>query len=314
VGAQIEGMSKAGTQAKVRASSTGLHLFDRSTGLNVLLDELAIPSDRWARAPRYVSIALTNACDLRCPYCYAPKRGARLHIDQVLKWIRELDLEGCLGVGFGGGEPTLFPDLVQLCRAADSQTNLAVSFTTHAHHLSQPMAAGLSGHVHFVRVSVDGVGETYSRLRGRSFDHLRSQLGLVRSIAPFGINVVVNEDTVHQLDDIAAFAVEEGAAEFVLLPEHPTTGRAGASQEVLDVMEKWTLRQRFPLRLAVSAAGVTDGIPIAEPFREEHPLEAHAHVDAFGIVRRDAFQRHGVPVVDSIMDALAELQTTERDQ
>jgi hypothetical protein len=49
---------------KVRTGPDGVHLFDRNSGLNVLFDEALVPKHRWSRAPRQVSIALTNACDL----------------------------------------------------------------------------------------------------------------------------------------------------------------------------------------------------------------------------------------------------------
>lgn len=191
----------------VRQSAAGIHLYDRETGLNVLLDELKSPKEVWARAPRYVSIALTNACDLACAFCYAPKRASRLPFERVVGLVQELAREGCLGVGFGGGEPTLYPRFVELCQITSRTTPLAVSFTTHAHHLNEAMAAGLVGNVSFIRVSVDGLGETYQRLRGRSFARLRKQIRLVRSVASFGINVVVNRDTVGQLDELADFAV-----------------------------------------------------------------------------------------------------------
>ncbi len=37
---------------KVRAGPSGLHMFDRTTGLNVLLDEVQVAQCQWATAPR----------------------------------------------------------------------------------------------------------------------------------------------------------------------------------------------------------------------------------------------------------------------
>jgi len=68
---------------KVRKGPDGIHLFDRNTGVNILLDETIPPSSSWSASPRQVSIALTNACDLVCPHCYAPKRKAVLELDGV---------------------------------------------------------------------------------------------------------------------------------------------------------------------------------------------------------------------------------------
>jgi hypothetical protein len=90
---------------KTRLGPDGVHMFNRSSGINILFDEIAVPAARWSVAPRQVSVALTNACDLRCPYCYAPKHSANLNYDQVTGWLKELDDGGCFGVGFGGGDP-----------------------------------------------------------------------------------------------------------------------------------------------------------------------------------------------------------------
>lgn len=130
---------------KLRAGPSGLHLFDRKTGWNVLVDEMRIPPTQWARAPRQTSIALTNACDLDCPYCYAPKTFGLLDADQVAAWLRELDDNGCFGVGFGGGEPTLHCNFIEICRQAAEQTNLAVTFTTHAHRITHRYVDQLKG-------------------------------------------------------------------------------------------------------------------------------------------------------------------------
>src|ERR1043166_3313297 len=94
---------------KVRFSSAGVHFFDRASGWNVLLEEVVPPQGIWARAPRQISIALTNRCDLACAYCYAPKSRDELGAEMVKGWLQEFDQNGAIGVGFGGGEPTLHP-------------------------------------------------------------------------------------------------------------------------------------------------------------------------------------------------------------
>src|SRR5438552_9652420 len=123
------------TEWKVRTGPAGIHLFRRRDGLNILASALLQPAKFWSRAPMQVSIDLTNACDLSCEFCYAPKVPATLPADKVDRWLAEVDQEGCLGIGFGGGEPTLHPRFVEICRAA-SRRNLAVTFTTHGHRLT----------------------------------------------------------------------------------------------------------------------------------------------------------------------------------
>ena len=94
---------------KVRMGIAGVHLFNRNTGINILIDEIIPPVSMRSIAPRQVSIALTNACDLNCSHCYAPKNPAVLDFDRLKSWLAELDTNDSIGVGFGGGEPTLYP-------------------------------------------------------------------------------------------------------------------------------------------------------------------------------------------------------------
>jgi sulfatase maturation enzyme AslB (radical SAM superfamily) len=134
-------------QWKQRCSAAGIHFFDRTTGLNVLLDEISVPVSLHSRAPRQVSIALTNRCDLACAHCYAPKSRDQLRFDVVTRWLAELDSHGALGVGFGGGEPTLYPEFERLCQHVARETRLSLSFTTHGHHIDDVRAEALRGSV-----------------------------------------------------------------------------------------------------------------------------------------------------------------------
>lgn len=295
--------------SKIRRSRAGLHWFNRESGLNVLLDDVRVPQAEWHRAPRYVSIALTNACELRCAFCYAPKVPGRLGAQAVLSWIQELDAEGCLGIGFGGGEPTAHPDFAQLCVRAAETTGLAVTFTTHAHRIGTELAAALRGSVHFIRVSMDGVGDTYERIRGRTFDDFRRRLEHVATIAPFGLNVVVNGETVRQLDEVRAFAEQTGAVELLLLPEQPVAGRPGISTHDTAELGRWVVGTTAGVRLAISQANIPEGVPLAEPFVGEPALDAHAHIDALGMLRRHAYDHTGVKISHSVLQALDDLQT-----
>jgi molybdenum cofactor biosynthesis enzyme MoaA len=244
---------------------------------------------------------------LRCPFCYAPKVPGRLEISAIVRWAQELDGAGALGVGLGGGEPTAHPDFVRLCQQLTRETRLAVSFTTHGHRIDSAVADQLRGFVQFIRVSVDGTGSVYESARGRSFAALEERVARIAGIAPFGINTVVSRDTLASLDDVLEFAARSGARELLLLPERPTTGRPGLDVDGHARLGQWIREVRTQLRLTIAhGAGVAD-LPLADPFGAEPPLEAHAHVDARGVLRTDAYAATGVPVTGSILDALRAL-------
>lgn len=296
---------------KIRRDRCGVQFFDRRSGLNVLIEEINVPRNQWATAPRHLAIALTNACDLSCPHCYAPKHRASLEGEVVMRWLREADEAGCLGVGFGGGEPTVARGFVEICRRAAAETSLAVSFTTHGHRLTEDLVDQLRGSVHFLRVSVDGTGMVYERLRGRSFERLVAKLQLAEQLAPFGINVVINDETIPCLDEVAALATATGAGEVLLLPEQPTPGRAPVSAATFDRLRAWVTANTGALRLAVSEQGAAD-MPIAEPFADQPSIERYAHIDASGALRPSSYSAVRVEIgAGSLVDAYRQLLIRE---
>ena len=305
--------SPAARFPKVRATSAGIHLFDRITATNVLLDEAQVPATLWSWAPRHVSVALTNSCDLHCPYCYAPKSSAKLNFDAVVRWLDELEAGDCIGVGFGGGEPTLHKDLPRICKYITTATQMAVTITTHAHHLDDVLVAALYGNVHFLRISMDGVGATYERNRGRSFKDLLRQLHQASRIAPLGINLVVNDRTVSDLDAAAALVAEYGVRELLLLPEQPRKGLGEIGVAARSALQSWVHAYRGPIRLSVSDAGST-GLPTCDALNREHGLSAYAHIDASGQLKRTSFDATGVTITETgVRQALRTLEHLSED-
>lgn len=292
---------------KLRGGPAGLHLFNRTTGLNVLLDEVHVPTSLHSRVPRQVSIALTNRCDLACTHCYAPKFRAMLQFDVVAQWMAELDSYGTLGVGFGGGEPTLHPDFVKICQHAALETRLSVSFTTHGHHIDNELAERLCGSVNFIRVSMDGVGATYESIRRRSFADLLERLRDIRSISRFGVNVVVNSHTLPELDEVACVSVDAGACELLLLPQMPVRNVLASSVDTLQGLRRWVDDYKGPLKLCINESSA-EGFPICDPLVQERGLRAYAHIDATGVLKPTSYSDNGVRIRDGgVLKALDQL-------
>jgi MoaA/NifB/PqqE/SkfB family radical SAM enzyme len=223
----------------------------------------------------------------------------------------ELDQAGALGVGFGGGEPTLYRYLPEICAHAAESTDLAVTMTTHGHRWNADLIARLRGAVNFVRVSVDGVGSTYERLRGRSFAQLRAALDAIATDFQWGMNSVINQDTVGDLDAIAALAAEHDASELLLLPEQPTDGTPGVERETLRALETWVLSYAGPVPLATSADAAL-GVPIADALPGELGLRSYAHIDASGTARTSSYAPRGVRIdEEGVMAALKQLSKME---
>lgn len=293
---------------KVRTTADGIHLFNRATGTNVLIDEIRPSPANFSQTPRQVSIALTNACDLACEYCYAPKSLGNLPFEGLKGWLRDIDSHGTIGIGFGGGEPTLYPKLPEICEFATKETNLAVTLTTHAHRLSSELLRALDGNINFARISMDGVGSTYEANRGRSFDDLVEKMRNLSSLVPFGINFVINSDTILDLDTAIDLASEMNAREFLLLPEQATLSRPGIDEETRRMLTAWVEGYSGRTPLSVSE-GNTDGLPTCNPLPLETGLAAFAHIDATGHLKRTSYDSSGVTISPlGIIAAMEELK------
>lgn len=279
---------------KTRQGPYGVLMFERDSGLNILFDELAPPASAWSLAPRTMSFALTNACDLRCSYCYAPKQAATLDLDRLKGWLKELDENGCLSVGFGGGEPMLYPHLAELFELVRSQTSLACTMTSHGHLITESKQKVLD-YLNFLRISVDGTSEVYEANRGRKYAKLLEVLGRVSGRVPFGLNFLVNNETIDHLEQIVEVAERFSAREILLLPQRKTAKCDDVDSVTLARLKHWILNYAGRIPLAISEQW-KEGLPASSPFPGEHTSESYMHVSALGELKLNSFEGNGLVI------------------
>lgn len=289
---------------KKRIGPDGFHFFNRSNGNNILINELILPEAEWTVAPRQISVALTNICDLHCKFCYAPKIKATLPFDYLKKWLKEIDQLGTFGVGFGGGEPTLYPEFAEICEFTANETDLAVTFTTHGHRLTNDLLSDLKGNVHFIRISIDGVGATYEKFRGRKFDKLIERIERTREISSLGFNVVINDSTIQDLDQVTEIAEKFDISEVLLLPQQATQNVKSLSKDSYEKMKKWIEGYSGETRLTISDIGLESNF-ICNPLLMETGLNAYAHIDALGFLKSSSYSNIGQEIGGkSVLEAL----------
>ena len=283
---------------KSRYGPDGTHLFDRNTGLNILLDDEIPHSDIWTKSPRQVSIALTNICNLKCTHCYAPKSKAFLDKNIVKQWMKELDLAGSFGIGFGGGEPTLHPDFYELCQFGHNETSLAMTFTTHGHTLNDSLVSLIENCIDFTRVSMDGVGKTYESIRGCSFDKFLEKLSFLKGRVNFGINYVVNSQTIKDLDQALQIAESYGASEFLFLPEEAVGLGNKIDAATLEQLSSWVSEYKGNIRLSISSVR-KNSVNYLKALDKEPEYLAYSHIDANGYLKKTSFEQSGYEIKES---------------
>jgi hypothetical protein len=167
--------------------------------------------------------------------------------------------------------------------------------TTHGHRLNDKLLNQLTGNVHFVRVSMDGVGAVYESIRGRSFDNLLQTFNKLRDSIPFGINYVVNSKTKDGLSDAANIAQSAGASELLLLPEVGFGKGTGIDNDSLTHLKAWVSEYSGALQLSISS-GHAHEFPATPCLEKEPQALAFAHIDAKGCLKRTSFDLAGQPV------------------
>jgi MoaA/NifB/PqqE/SkfB family radical SAM enzyme len=205
---------------RVRKEKSGIHLFNRSNGLHILLDEYENKLQEIDKAPRTVSIALTNRCDLKCHFCYAPKSKFELEFDYIKKLATELDSLGALELTLGGGEPTLHPQFNEICSWIWDNTKLGISVTTHGHHLNDEKIKKLTNKLSSIRFSIDGLEPYYSLIRGRKLDDLLRIIKSVSGKIHFGINSVISPGRINSIIELIELAVNIRAENILIIPQH----------------------------------------------------------------------------------------------
>lgn len=183
-----------------------LLLFERNSGLNALL---AGPETQHLRrlAPRSLLIAVTNACNLTCDFCYRDlKSRSHWTYESLLEFCLAADRWGVLEVAFGGGEPMLFPHWAELINELYRTTNLCLNFTSNGLLLTASFLNAIAGHYGQIRVSL------YEN--NRWADTIRL---LMDCNARFGVNWLITPAELEMLETKFLQLKELGVRDFLLL-------------------------------------------------------------------------------------------------
>lgn len=286
---------------KIRHTKEGIQLFDRKTGWNVLIEEY-IPK-KLSLSPANVSIAITGKCNLSCRHCFVEKKDKELSLDTLVKWLKELDELGCLGVGFGGGEPLLHSKIVELCEFVHKKTSMACTLTSNGILLDEKMIKALEKNVDFCRISIDGVGKTYEKIRGIPFDFIMSRIHYVSKRIKVGINYLVNDYTCYQLDKAIEIFKKENIKEILLIPEVSKNGEIVVEQSCLNYFKSWVGKYQgdIPLRVSELGAQLIDNsvyIPGDVGYR------SYLHIDCYGNLKKNSFSTQGIKILDSLKNSI----------
>jgi GeoRSP system radical SAM/SPASM protein len=195
-------------------------------------------------APLTVNWTLSYACNFSCRHCYSRGQTRReLPLARVLDLVDELARCRVAFVNFGGGEPLLYPHLLEVAHRATS-AGLRVTMNTNGWLVDSDAARSLrEAGFRSVGVSLDGpTPEVHDAFRNRpgSFDRALAALeALAAAGVPTTASTVVFRGNVSSYRRVVELAAGRGAGT-VYLHNFKCSGRGMENREELDLdPEEW---------------------------------------------------------------------------
>ena len=185
---------------------------------------------------------ITRRCNLHCAHCYSDSTArhypGELSLPQFFSTIDDLAQFGVPGVLLSGGEPLIHPSFFDIAAYARGR-GLRLTLSTNGTLIDQDTAARLNAlGFAYVGISLDGIGETHDRFRGRpgvfektvaAFHHLR-EFG-----QKSGLRLTLTRHTVGDLDRILDFIEAEDIRRVCFY--HLVYSGRGAQLELLEPAE-----------------------------------------------------------------------------
>jgi GeoRSP system radical SAM/SPASM protein len=191
------------------------------------------------KAPLTINWAINNSCNFSCQHCYSRSdTGDELDAATLCDCIGKAARAGVLSVNFGGGEPLLRRDLLEIAACA-ARAGMRVSMNSNGYLIDRDKArqlkeAGFSK----VGISIDShLPELHDRFRGMPGSHVRAlaALNFLREAGiKTSISTVICTFNHRHIDELIALA-EEFGAEQLNFHNFKCSGLGFANRDELDL-------------------------------------------------------------------------------
>lgn len=176
----------------------------------------------------------TQACNLRCTYCYQDATVARpgeLTTSEGFDLIDQAVEAGVQTLVFTGGEPFSRRDLLKLARRS-SESGLRTNVITNGSHITARRAAEIAGIFDKITVSLDhGRPDHHDRVRGRGSWRKAAQAIdlLLAEGATVDVNSVLTAAGLSDVHELLAYVRGRRIGQHRIIPQYPM-GRGGEAR------------------------------------------------------------------------------------
>lgn len=215
-------------------------------------------------SPLVINWALTNKCTFRCGHCYSrTDTSEELDSETLLGAIARAAKAGVLSLNFGGGEPLLREDLLEVAKFSSGK-GLKVSMNTNGFLVKREVALSLKeAGFSKVGVSIDShlpsVHDGFRGVRGSHERAVRALRHLNEAGIETSISTVICRINHAEPEALVQFAIEHGARQ-LNFHNFKCTGLGYSNKDKLDLSAaEW---EEF-YRRVLPASKSTDGLSIS---------------------------------------------------
>ncbi len=156
-------------------------------------------------------IELTTACNFHCQMCdiWQTKKQS-LSFNLVKKVLRQARNLGAEQVSFSGGEPLLYPNILNTLKMA-KELGYQVFLTTNGSLIDSQTAPLITKYVDRIYISVDGNKEMHEKIRGpNSYENILRAIKLLKNKKILtNISMVVSKINYNQMKSVIDLASQE---------------------------------------------------------------------------------------------------------
>lgn len=219
---------------------------------------------------REVCLFLTLRCNQKCKYCHRFLGIGDLDLEHNKEVINQIVQDGITNMTFTGGEPLLYPNILELLKLAEEK-GIKGKLITNGHILAtQPEMREIYNHLDSITLSIDSINNELNEKMGRGYDHFRNIKTVLDSLKgndlKVNINTVVSKMNITYIEELGNFLKEYNINTWRIFKFIPLRETAKLNKDMFEI-SKADFRVNRPLFTSFSNIKKIE-------FREENDMES----------------------------------------
>lgn len=158
---------------------------------------------------REVCLFLTLRCNQKCKYCHRFLGIEDLDLEHNKEVINKIAQDGITNMTFTGGEPLLYPNIIELLKLAEEK-GIKSKLITNGHILAtKPEMRKIYNHLDSITLSIDSIDNELNEKMGRGDKHFENIKIVLDSLKEnklkVNINTVVSKMNITYLEELGDF-------------------------------------------------------------------------------------------------------------